>query len=135
MNDEDKEDIYKVEDDDINYTDKKEEREDLMHKLIKYGIIAFVALIVLVLLIAIFYPKGSSKKEVVAKEVTLNSGDKYTLDYSKGTYSWTSSNPDIAKVSDDGEIVGLKNGETTITITVGKETVTYKVRVEMLMKQ
>ena len=130
MNDEDKEDIYKVEDDDINYTEKKEEREDLMHKLIKYGIIAFVALIVLVLLIAIFYPKGSSKKEVVAKEVTLNSGDKYTLDYSKGTYSWTSSNPDIAKVSDDGEIVGLKNGETTITITVGKETVTYKVRVE-----
>ena len=130
MNDDDKEDIYKVEDDDINYTEKKEEREDLMHKLIKYGIIAFVALIVLVLLIAIFYPKGSSKKEVVAKEVTLNSGDKYTLDYSKGTYSWTSSNPDIAKVSDDGEIVGLKNGETTITITVGKETVTYKVRVE-----
>ena len=131
MNDDNNdEDIYKVEDDDINYTDKKEEREDLMHKLIKYGIIAFVALIVLVLLIAIFYPKGSSKKEVVAKEVTLNSGDKYTLDYSKGTYSWTSSNPDIAKVSDDGEIVGLKNGETTITITVGKETVTYKVRVE-----
>ena len=130
MNDDDKEDIYKVEDDDINYTEKKEEREDLMHKLIKYGIIAFVALIVLVLLIAIFYPKGSSKKEVVAKEVTLNSGDKYTLDYSKGTYSWTSSNPDIAKVSDDGEIVGLKNGETTITITAGKETVTYKVRVE-----
>ncbi len=129
--DDDKEDIYKVEEEDNNYTEKKEEKEDFTKKLIKYAIIAFVALIVLIFLIAIFFPKGSSKKEeVVAKEITLTSGDKYTLDYSKGTYTWTSSNQAVAKVSNDGEIVGIKNGDATITIKTGKETVTYKVHVD-----
>ena len=131
MND-DKEDIYKVDDDEeISFTEKHEEKEDFTKKLIKYGIIAFVALILLLILIALFFPKGSGKKQdAIIKEVTLNTGDKYTLDYSKGTYTWTSSNQAVAKVSNDGEIIGIKNGDATITITVGKETVTYKVHVD-----
>ena len=131
MND-DNEDIYKVEDEEeTNFTEKNEEKEDLTKKLIKYGIIAFIAFIVLIFLIAIFFPKGSSKKEEeVTKEVTLTSGDKYTLDYTKGTYTWTSSNQAVAKVSNDGEIVGIKNGDATITIKSGKDTVVYKVHVD-----
>ena len=131
MND-DNEDIYKVEDEEeTSFTEKNEEKEDLTKKLIKYGIIAFIAFIVLIFLIAIFFPKGSSKKEEeVTKEVTLTSGDKYTLDYTKGTYTWTSSNQAVAKVSNDGEIVGIKNGDATITIKSGKDTVVYKVHVD-----
>ena len=131
MND-DKEDIYKVDEDEYSITEKAEEKEDLSKKLMKYGIIAFVALIVFIFFIIIFFPKGSNndKEEVVAKEVTLTSGEKYALDYTKGTYTWTSSNQAIAKVSNDGEIVGIKNGDATITLKVGKETVTYKVHVD-----
>ena len=133
MND-DKEDIYKVDDeDDYNFTDKNEEKEDFIKKLIKYAIIIFIIFVILVLLIAIFFPKKSTKKEeVVAKEVTLTSGDKYALDYTKGTYTWTSSNQSVATISSDGEIIGVKNGEATITIKSGKETVTYKVHVEKI---
>ncbi len=131
MNDNNEEDIYKVDDDD-DYVIKEEKKNDLGAKLTKYGIITFIALIILVLLIAIFSPKQSTKKDVVTKEITLNAGDKYTIDYSKGTYTWTSSDQGVAKVSDDGEIIALKNGETTVTIKAGSETVTYKVRVDNL---
>ena len=130
MND-DKEDIYKVDDDD-DYVIKNEKKEDLTSKLIKYGLIAFAILIIFVLLIALLSQKGSTKKEVTTKDVTLTAGDKYSIDYSKGTYTWTSSNPEIAKVSDDGEIIALKSGDTTITINAKNETVEYKVHIDKI---
>ena len=124
------EDIYKVDDYD-DYDEKKEAKEDLKAKLIKYGIIAFVVLVILVFLLAIFSPKKTITK-VTTKDITLTAGDKYSIDYSKGTYTWTSSNQGVAKVSDDGEIIALKSGETTITVKSGKEAVSYIVHVEKL---
>ena len=130
----DKEDIYKVDDEDDYKIDKKSggyNDDDLKSKLIKYAIIGFVVLIVLILLIALFFPKGKKKESTTeSKEITLSSGEKYSLNYAKGTYTWTSSNQGIARVSDNGEIIGVKNGDSTITIKVNGETITYKVHVE-----
>lgn len=126
----DKEDIYKVDDED-DYEEKNDDKENIKKKYIKYGIIAFVCLIVFILLIALLFPGGKKKNsEENIKEITLISGDEYALDYSKGTFSWTSSDQTVAKVSNDGKIVALKNGDTTITIKVGSDTVTYKVHVD-----
>ena len=146
MND-DKEDIYKVEDDDedIYKVDDEEEeekksssggsfnRDEFVSKLIKYGIYFFVGLIILLLIIVIFFPKGSKKSSSTTaseKKITLTNGDKYALDYSKGSYQWSSSNQSVAKVNDKGEIEAYKNGDTTITITSGSNTYIYKVHVE-----
>ncbi len=127
----DKEDIYKVDDEEDYKIDKKSDGDDFKNKMIKYAIIGFVALIILLLLVAFFFPKGKKKESTaVEKEITLSSGEKYSLDYSKGTYTWTSSNQSIARVSDNGEIVGVKNGDSTITIKTKDETITYKVHVE-----
>jgi len=128
MND-DNEDIYKVDDED-EYVVKSDDKEELKTKLIRYGIIAFVCLIIFILLVAIFFPKGNKKENVVSKDLTLKMGEKYSLDYSRGNYTWTSSDSSIAKVSDNGEIVALKSGDTTITIKSGKETVTYKIHID-----
>ena len=132
MNDKDEEDIYKVDDDEEEYVVKEEKKDDLVAKLIKYGIIAFVILIIFVLLMAILSPKNTVKKEVITKNVNLNTGEKYSIDYSKGTYTWTSSSQSVAKVSDDGEIIALKNGDAIITIKKGNETIEYKVHVDKL---
>ena len=152
-----KEDIYKIDDDEDDYEEETKKTvttttttkvssskdddeddnksglfsDDLKGKLIKYSIIVFIVLIALLLLVALFFPKGSKKNsDVVEKAITLNTGDKYTLEYSKGTYSWTSSNQNVAKVSSKGEIEAIKNGDATITIKVGNETIAYKVHVD-----
>lgn len=130
MNNDDKEDIYKVDDDDEEYVTVSEPKEDLKNKLIKYSIIIFIGLIIFVLLMAILFPGKRKKQEIVAKNITLTTGDKYQINYSKGTYSWASSNQSVAKVSDNGEIIAIKNGDTTITIKSGNESVTYKVHVD-----
>lgn len=130
MNDDKEEDIYKVEDDN-EYVEKVDRTEELKAKLIKYGIIAFACLIILVLLIAILSPKSSNKSTIV-KEIKMNTGEKYSTYYSSGTYTWTSSDQNIAKVSDDGEIIALKDGDTTITINAGNESVTYKIHVDKI---
>ena len=127
---EDDEDIYKVEDDEDEYVSASEPKEDLKNKLIKYSIIIFIGLIIFVLLMAILFPGKKKKQEIVAKNITLTTGDKYQINYSKGTYSWTSSNQSVAKVSDNGEIIAIKNGDTTITIKSGNENITYKVHVD-----
>ena len=62
MNDKDEEDIYKVDDDEEEYVVKEEKKDDLVAKLIKYGIIAFVILIIFVLLMAILSPKNKECK-------------------------------------------------------------------------
>lgn len=141
------EDIYEVEDDyDFDYdpedtgtksdssssnnNKKNFDTEELKGKLIKYGIIIFVGLIVLLILLALFSPKGKKSSTIATKEITLASGEKYSLEYSKGSYTWTSSNQSIARVSEDGEIIGVKNGDTTITIKTGSETIAYKVHVD-----
>ena len=131
MNDNDEEDIYKVEDDE-EYVEKVDKTEELKAKLIRYAIIAFVGLIILILLIAIFSPKSSSNKDAIIKEVTLNAGEKYETNHSKGSYTWTSSNQKVAKVSDDGEIIAVKNGDATVTIKSSNETATYKVHVDAI---
>ena len=157
-----KDDIYKIDDDEDDYEEepkktvttttttttysssKKDDdddddekksglfSDDLKGKLIKYGIIVFIVLIALLLLVALFFPKGSKKNSdtAVEKAITLNTGDKYALDYSKGTYTWTSSNQNVAKISSKGEIEAIKNGDATITIKVGNETIAYKVHVD-----
>lgn len=107
--------------------------EDLKKKLIKYSIIGFVALIVLVILLAIFVSSkgGSTNVETTSKEIKLVSGDQYNLE-NVSDYTWDSTDKSVAIVSDNGKIEALKEGDTTITITEGKKVTKYVVHVEKI---
>ena len=63
MNDNNEEDIYKVDDDD-DYVVKNEKSVELKNKLIKYGIIILISIIILIILIAIL-SSGKSKNKVL----------------------------------------------------------------------
>lgn len=127
----DKEDIYKIDDDDDDsYEEKSSDKDELKTKLIKYGIIIFVGLIVLLLFIAIFFSGSKKSGTVTSKDVKLTAGEEYSLNYSKGSYTWESNNPNVAKVSDDGSIIGIKEGDATITVKVGNDTTNYVVHVD-----
>lgn len=105
--------------------------EDKKKQLIKYAIIGFVALVVLLICMALFTSggKGSSKKKETSKEISLTTGGDYKLSYKPSEYTWTSSNEDVAVVDESGKISALKEGNTTITVTTDKEIIVYKVRV------
>ena len=64
--------------------------------------------------------------------VTLDKGQNYQYDYSS-TYdvplTWTSSNPEVATVSDKGVVTALSGGNTFITLSDGMKTVTSRVAV------
>lgn len=47
----------------------------------------------------------------------------------EGEAKWTSSNPEVASISNDGILEALKAGETTITLTVGSESVSVDITV------
>ena len=62
--------------------------------------------------------------------MTLQAGDKYSLNFQDDSYSWNSSNKDVAIVTEDGQIEALKEGDATITIRVDNTTYTVNVHVE-----
>lgn len=65
--------------------------------------------------------------------VTLRPGEKYTFSYGNTfdlEMTWTSSDPEVATVSNTGEVTALAAGNTTITLATPLESVTALVAVE-----
>ena len=65
--------------------------------------------------------------------VTLRPGEKYTFSYGNTfdlEMTWTSSKPEVATVSNTGEVTALAAGNTTITLATPLESVTALVAVE-----
>ena len=60
------------------------------------------------------YFKEDTYKLKLSKTMNLAKQFDFTTD---DTFTWKSSNPEVAKVSDDGVVKGLKNGIATITAT------------------
>lgn len=69
-----------------------------------------------------------------SSDFTLNasSGLQYTLKASggSGTYTWTSKDTSVATVSENGQVSGVGNGMTEVTVTDGYTTATCIVRVK-----
>lgn len=105
--------------------------EDKKKQLIKYAIIGFVALVVLLIFMAIFTSGGkkSNEKKESSKEISLTTGGEYKLSYKPSDYTWTSTDKDVAIIDESGKISALKEGNTTITVTTDNEIIIYKVRV------
>lgn len=104
--------------------------------LIKYAVIGFIVLVLLVILLAVYISfKGGKKtnKENVQKTVTLVSGDKYNLDTTLD-YTWDSTDKNVAIVSNDGKIEALKEGNATITLTTDSDVIIYTVHVDKIDK-
>jgi beta-glucanase (GH16 family) len=65
--------------------------------------------------------------------VTLRPGEKYTFSYGNTfdlEMTWTSSNPEVATITNTGEVTALAAGNTTITLATPLESVTALVAVE-----
>ena len=121
----DKEDIYKLEDDDIH--ESSENKNDNKNKLIKYGIIGICCFILFIILLAFITSCSNKSKKKLSEELNLEVGDSYTLNYND--FTWKSSNDTIAVVKDN-KIEVLKDGDVTITITTSKEIITYALHIK-----
>ena len=84
---------------------------------------------------------GSATGTPPATAVTLSSNDftlaassglQHTLKASggSGTYTWSSKDPSVATVSDSGQVTGVGNGTTEVTVTDGYTTATCIVRIK-----
>lgn len=75
--------------------------------------------------------EAAGKFTISKKSVTLcvNGSDYLCLKETVQIPKWKSSNPKIVKVTKKGQIIGKKKGTATITGTLGKQTVTCKVKV------
>ena len=110
--------------------------DDKKNLLIKYSVIGFLVLVFIVICLALYISFGShktEKKNNVQKNVSLVSGDKYTLDKTEN-YTWDSTDKGVAIVSNDGKIEALKEGDATVTITTDSETIVYTVHVDKIDK-
>lgn len=103
-------------------------------KIIRLCIFAF-AFTLNGLIMAKFFP---AEKVLAAEDIKLNKtkltvevGTSYTLKINgtKEKVTWKSSNSKIAKVDKSGKVTGVKEGNATITATVGKKSYTCKVTV------
>lgn len=123
----DKEDIYKLEDDVEENKRNNNDKEDLKKKLIKYGIIAISGFIFFIFILAFITSCSSKPKKKLSETLNLSVGDKYNLSYSD--FTWTSSNNDVAIVEGNA-IEILKNGDAVVTVTTSNEIITYTIHSE-----
>ncbi|MEO1258599.1 MAG: Ig-like domain-containing protein [Bacteroidota bacterium] len=64
--------------------------------------------------------------------VNLGSGQDQTITVAPAYYEFTSSNPNVATVNEQGMIMGISSGETTITATLGGVDAAGSVKVNVL---
>lgn len=129
MNDNDKEDIYKLDEDlEENKENKNNnDKDDLMKKLTKYGIIFLVCFILFIFMLAFITSCSRKEKKKLSENLNLSVGDSYTLNYTD--FEWTSSNQEVAVVNNN-KIDILKEGDVTVTITSSEEIITYTIHSE-----
>ena len=133
------EEEYKVEEDhsyDANFetdsngdTSEKDSKKNIM----KIGLWVVVGFIVFLLILVVFVSKtGSNDADAVSNEksITLARGDKMAIEHNSDTFSWNSSDKEVAIVTEDGQIEALKEGDATITIKIDNNTYIIKVHVE-----
>jgi len=67
-------------------------------------------------------------------EIAVNEAIQLEAENAVSSVTWTSSNPAIATVDDNGKVIGKGFGTVTITATDGGGTATYQIRVEPIPK-
>ncbi len=137
MNDEDE---YKVEEDNSYNKDFETDSSgdssetDSKKNIMKIGlwfIIGLIAfLIILVVIVSMTSSGDEGEKVSNEKSITLARGDKMAIEHNSDTFSWNSSNKDVAIVTEDGQIEALKEGDAVITIKIDNDTYKIKVHVE-----
>jgi hypothetical protein len=77
-------------------------------------------------------PKANSQVKLSKTKANVNVGSTMQLkvENTTGKINWKSSNTNIATVSSKGLVKGVKQGEVSITATVGKKKLTCKITVE-----
>ncbi len=115
-----------------NEYDDSNEKEEKKKKLIKYGVIGAVVFIAFLIVLVLLVNSNGSKqeKEEITKSITLTAGDKYELEDKDGDYDWTSTDKQVAIVTNSGQVEALKEGDATITLTSDEKTITIKVHVD-----
>ena len=101
--------------------------------IMKIGLWVVVGFIVFLLILVVFVSKtGSNDADAVSNEksITLARGDKMAIEHNSDTFSWNSSDKEVAIVTEDGQIEALKEGDATITIKIDNTTYIIKVHVE-----
>ena len=133
------EDEYKIEDDhsyDANFeTDSSGDTSETDSKknIMKIGLWFVIGFIVFLLILVVVVSKmGGDDTDSVTNEksITLARGDKMAIEHNSDTFSWNSSDKEVAIVTEDGQIEALKEGDATITIKIDNTTYTIKVHVE-----
>lgn len=127
---EDYSDFYGIsdeEDEEVSEPSFKEPRD--YSKLIKIGIIA-LAVIIVILLVWLLLSHRPSDIEISNPNISLNAGEIEYISYKivntdeEVTSTFTSSNPSVATVDENGVVRAVARGETVITIkyTIGNKT-------------
>lgn len=109
------------------FSDEEEEESsnDNKGKIIKIAIIAILAIAVIVLLI-MFIGKASKTKgdiELINQDISLKVGEKNVISYriidtdSEVKSSFTSSNPSVVLVDENGEVTALSTGSAKIIVS------------------
>ncbi len=107
------------------YGSKKREKKDSSNgntKKIIIGVVIAIIIIILIVLLFIFLGKPKGDIELNNSNVELKAGEKSYISFkivgtdSDVTTNFTSSNENVAIVSENGEITAVGNGEATITI-------------------
>ncbi|AGB40450.1 glycosidase [Halobacteroides halobius DSM 5150] len=74
--------------------------------------------------------KAEQEKLEVNGDIALEVGDSIELTVNKEGVIWKSSNEEIAKVTTNGKVKGIKPGKTTITVSLKGETVIKTIKVK-----
>ena len=77
-------------------------------------------------------PKDNDVIKLKANQITLSVGDSYKIpvDQASGAIAWTSQNPEIATVNEEGLVKAIAVGQTVVVATVGKASANVTVIVE-----
>ena len=144
MDNKETEDEYKIDEDSSNSyaedystdSDGDSSEDDSKKKMFKYILWGVIGFFVLLFILVIFVSNNSSSNSSSTetqneeKEVSMQAGDKITLEYDSESFSWNSTDKDVAIITEDGQIEALKEGDTTITVKVDNATYIIKVHVE-----
>ena len=83
-----------------------------------------------------------SVEQLTAKDITIEMGQteqvKTTITPSNATYtdlSYYINDPDIASIDESGVVTGIKNGETTVTITAQADGITTMIKVKVTLNR
>lgn len=117
---------------------KKEKNEVEKHKDYRSFIFSGSIFLIVVAIVGILTFQPSKKINITEKQITVHAGESIGIDYSveglnKDQLTWKSENDEIVSVSASGNILGLKAGTTTVSVSDGKN-FKEEIKVTVLVK-